>query len=448
MTATAYKRPPQLSLAQAWTWFKDPFPNLAGSAKTAPELLAVNILHVRAYLLNHPEMVQHVLLKNYQNYRKDHNIDILALVLGNGLLTNNDHASWRKQRVLMQPAFHHKSLQTISQVVVASANSMLQHWKTKEGETINFTNEMARLTINIVAKALFTADVSEEVINTIWQSMDFLNGAIERRGRYPIKVPLWINTPHHVKWKKCTIELDRIIYDLIKKRRENPNPPYDLLQMLITARFENTGQGMTDEQIRDEVIIIFAAGHETTVNALSWTWMLLKQNVAEEAKLKDESKPLAEKGDPAFNDVPAMVYGKQLLNEAMRLYPPVQGTGREAIADDEILGYHIPAGKHLAINIAGVHRHPDFWSQPDTFQPQRFEEFEAKGLNRFSFMPFGGGPRICIGNSFAMMEMQLINAMLASRVHMELISTEIKAVCKITLQPGDGVIMKLNKVRL
>jgi cytochrome P450 len=231
----------------------------------------------------------------------------------------------------------------------------------------------------------------------------------------------------------------------IKKDKHDEH--IDLLQLLLNARYEDNGTGMTDAQLRDEIITIFVAGHETTVNALSWTWYLLKQNNAEEQKLKEESLKFTSKREPSFEDLPDMNYGKQVINESMRLYPPVVGVSRKSIAESMIGNYIIPAGADIGVNIASIHRHPEFWQNPHEFEPQRFENFDIKGINRFTFMPFGAGPRICIGNNFAMMEMQLINAMLSNRVEMELVSKNIKPVTLFTLKPGNGVMVHLKKIK-
>ncbi len=224
------------------------------------------------------------------------------------------------------------------------------------------------------------------------------------------------------------------------------NPPHDLLQLLMEARYEDTGEGMTDLQIRDELMTIFAAGHETTVNALSWTWYLIKQHADSEKELKEESVKFAAARKPEFSDLPHLDYGRQVINESMRLYPPVPIVGRRSLKNDVAFGYPLKAGRVIGINITGLHHHPAYWENPFEFRPQRFKNFELKGDNRFIFMPFGAGPRICIGNSFAMMEMQLINAMLSARTEMELISHDITPIPMITLKPGDGVLMRLVKV--
>lgn len=417
---------------------------LAKAPLKYPELFLFKIPGRSAYVIHHPEMVQHILQRNIPNYKKDQGYKVLALLLGNGLITNADNESWRKQRKLLQPPFHRESLVTMCNNVVDSVERLLKDWKTKEGATINFTHDMAWLTIDIVCKTLFTSDVSNTQIQMVWRNLNFLNEAATKMASNPWHLPWKWPLPRYVKGRKYIAELNEMIYGIMQKRRQQANPPHDLLQILLEARYDD-GSPMTDEQIRDEVMTVFVAGHETTVNALSWTWYLLKKNAECEKKLLVESKPFAQI-NPSFTDVAHMKYGWCVMNEAMRVYPPVPVIGRAVVNNEEVYGYQLKKGYSTIINIAGLHHHPAYWENPEQFKPERFLNFDLKGDNRFVFMPFGAGPRICIGNNFAMLEMQIINAMLSSRVEMELISKEIEPEPLITLKPGKGVMMKLTKV--
>ncbi len=446
MTNTTPKKAPSVNFFKSFAMREDNFKMLTNAPQRFPELFTINFGLGKFYIVHNPAMVQHVLQQNHLNYVKDRGYEVLGILLGKGLITNENSASWRKQRTLMQPSFHRESLQRISEVVVSSTGRLLQSWKGKEGTVVNFTHEMAWLTIDIVSKALFTTDVTDEDIQMTWRNINYLNDEASRMLKNPIHFPFSFPLPRYIKARKCIAELDALIYGIIQRRRQQQNPPHDLLQLLMEARYEDTGEGMTDLQIRDELMTIYAAGHETTVNALSWTWYLLKQNAASEKTLQEESIKLAKDRNPAFADLPLLEYGKQVMNESMRLYPPVPAIGRKAAKDDDANGYRIKSGNIIGINITGLHHHPAYWENPFEFRPERFKNFEIKGDNRFIFMPFGAGPRICIGNSFAMMEMQLVNAMLSARVEMELVSKDIKPVPMITLKPGDGIMMRLKKV--
>jgi cytochrome P450 len=420
--------------------------NQVHSSEKYPEAVIFSFGRTTVHMLNHPQLAQHILQKNYSNYNKGIFYDTLAILLGKGLI-NNDGASWHKQRTLIQPSFHRETLRHVSEIVTSSVNRLLEKWKSKEGTVINFSQEMAELTIGIVARALFTTDVTPEMVQTIWRNVNYMNEMMSSMIQNPLSLPWSFPTPGHRKARKYIAELDAILFGIIEKRRNERSSKRDLLQLLLDARYEDTNTGMDDKQLRDELMTVFVAGHETTVNALSWTWYLLKQHKEEEEKLKSESLQFASGRDPVFEDVPPMEYGRHVMNESMRMYPPVAGTGRRSIADDHIGHYFVPANSEVGVNIAGIHYHPAFWQNPFEYMPKRFENFDLKGENRFVFMPFGGGPRICIGNSFAMMEMQLINAILASRVDMELYGKPVKPQLLITLKPRNGVMMLLKKVK-
>ena len=447
MSTIKKKYPPAITLSVLLESMKNIFGMLSRAPEKYPEILMTGIPGIRrVYVVNHPDIAQHVLQKNYKQYPKAKGYEVLALLLGNGLV-NNEGDNWHKQRTLIQPAFHRETLKRISEITVSSTSNLLNKWKGLEGQTINFTREMAEVTIDIVAKSLFTTDVNADHIQTIWRNVNYLNESADAMLRNPLHLPWFLPLPSYRKMRRYIAELNDIVYGIINKRKTEKNPPPDLLQLLLEARYEGTGTGMTDLQIRDEVMTIFMAGHETTVNALSWTWYLVKQHKEVEAKLREESLKFASERNPVFEDVPAMVYGKNIMNESMRLYPPVPVVGRSAKQDDELGPYFVKAGTEVAISITGLHHHPAYWPQPFEFRPQRFENFDIKGDNRFIFMPFGGGPRICIGNNFAMLEMQLINAMLSSRVDMELVSKDVTPKALITLKPENGVVMQIIKVK-
>lgn len=445
-TALAHKKIPKLTFVELWKSRQDRFGLMAKSPVKYPDLFGFKVPGRDVVVINNHQMVQHILVRNMRNYQKDHGYKVLAILLGNGLITNTDHASWRKQRTLLQPPFHRESLQNMCNIVATSAEQLLQRWKPKEGSEINFTHEMARLTIDIVCKTLFTSNVSDEQIQMVWRNLNFMNAIGSKMAMNPMHIPFKYPLPRYIKGRKYIAELDEMIYGIIRNRKNEKNPPRDLLQLLIEAKYED-GSSMTDEQIRDEVMTVFLAGHETTVNALSWTWYLLKQNPDAEQKLYEESKQYTDK-NPGFYDIPNLKYGFGVMNESMRIYPPVAAIGRAAVESEELNGYFIKANTITLINIAGLHHHPANWENPFEFKPERFENFDMKGDNRFIFMPFGGGPHICIGNNFAMMEMQLINAIFSARVDMELVSKEVKAEPLITLKPENGVVVRLIKINV
>lgn len=422
-----------------------PYGFLSECQLSYPDILKFDLLRRHVYVLHNPELIKYVLLDNHKNYHKGQAYDVLKILLGNGLI-NSEGEFWKRQRRLAQPAFHRESLENISKIVADCTLSMLTRWKKMEGQTINFTREMAGLTIEIVAKALFTADVTSDNINTVWESVNFLNQLAIKKVSNPLALPFWVPTIAHYKTKQAIQQLDDIVYGIIDKRKPNSGQR-DLLQMFMDAVDEETNESMTREQLRDEVMTIFLAGHETTVNALSWTWYLLKQNPDSEQKAFSELRSVLNQNVPEFTDLMKLPFGQSAIKESMRIYPPVYAIGRQPVEADNIAGYKVPLGTRVILNIIGLHLHPKYWDDPHVFRPERFNGLELKGDNRFKYMPFGGGPRICIGNNFAMMEMQIINALLMQHVEMELVSDNVKPIPQITLKPSNGVIMKLKSVK-
>ena len=426
-------------------FFKNPFDTMCELPQKYGDLYVHKLFKRKFYVVSCPHITRHILQKNYTNYRKDIGYRALEILLGKGLITN-EGANWRKKRTMIQPAFHRKTLNDLAVTVMASTQKLLGRWKQKEGSVINFTKEMAHLTIEVVAKALFTGDVTEKNIQLIWDNLNYLNYVMGRRTLGIFFLPDWLNSYQRPKVKRCIRELNELVDGIIEKRKSSTENHTDLLQLLLDARYEETGESLTDREIRDELMTLFVAGHETTVNALSWCWYLLLRHPEKLNKLKEEARAVYAES-MSFTRIKELAYTDCVTKEGMRLYPPVAGIGRLAINDDHFQGYAIQGGENVAINIAGLHRHANYWQNPNDFIPERFEHFENKGLNRFFYLPFGGGPRICIGNNFAMTEMILINSMLALYADVELANTSpITSSMAITLKPGNGVMVKVNKV--
>ena len=445
MSGIFHNDPSLLGLNKLIGGLQDMYTMLKNSPNDFPDLFKINLLGKKVLMIHNPEMIQYVLQTNYKNYQKDNSYDALRLIFGNGLITNEGE-SWRKQRTMIQPAFHMRCLERISELVTLETSEMLSRWKKMEGREINFTREMAGLTIQIICKSLFTTDMSNKDTQLIWRNLNFLNEATSKISLGKVFLPDWVPLLVNRKVKKAIDELNTLVDKIIDKRNEDNSNYTDLLQLLLDARYEGENKGMSKVQIRAEVMTLLVAGHETTVNALSWTWYFLLQNFVELDRLKKESLNFIQKSGPGFSDLKLMKVGRQIMNESMRIFPPVVSIGRQPLSVDGFLDYKIPLNSTVGINIVGVHHHPKYWHEPDQFKPERFEDFELKGVNRFIFMPFGAGPRICIGNNFAMMEMQLINAMLASHTELELVNHHIKPITATTLKPEAGVIVKISAV--
>lgn len=406
---TVKKLPPAISIRQLFKLLKNPIKQLPELVAQYPDAFRFPLRTMPSMLVQRPEYAKHVLQTNRDNFVKGAKYGVLKPFLGNGLLLSEGDF-WKKQRRLAQPAFHRKRLELVVAIARLSTQQMLDRWKDRP--TIDLTNEMGVLTIEIVSKALFGTDVPSNVEN-IRKSVEKLNKTASKLARLPMANMDWLmHVPYTPGVNAAMKTLDNAIFGIIEARRRSDAKHDDLLAMLMEAVDEGTGESMTDQQLRDELMTLFIAGHETTVLSISWTVYLLTQHPEVVSKIREEATNVIGRENPTFSDLPKLTYLTQVINEGMRLYPPVYIVGRKALRDDEIGEYYIPAGHNVGVNIYGMHRHPEYWDRPDDFIPDRFEDFDLKGDNRFLFLPFGGGPRICIGNNFAMMEMQIIISML------------------------------------
>ena len=390
------------------------------------------------YLLSHPDVIEYVLVENNRNFTKTRILRRNRRLLGDGLLTS-DGGFWRRQRRLAQPAFHRKRVAAYGEVMAAFARRSLEGWR--DGETIDVHEEMMRLTLEIVAKCLFDADVGAEA-RVVGRAMKVAleNFSSQRR---LIRIPKSIPTPRNFRFEMAARRLDRIVHTIIEERRKSGEDRGDLLSMLMLAQDES-GERMTDEQLRDEVMTLLLAGHETTANALSWAFWLLSSNIEAEAKLAEELGRVLGGRVPTMADLPTLPYAERVLKESMRLYPPAWVMGREAIGECEVGGYRMPARTTALMSQWVVHRDPRYHHDPERFDPDRWTAEYEEGLPRFAYFPFGGGPRQCIGASFAMTEARLILATVAQRFRMELAPGQrVEPHPSITLRPKEGIRMTL-----
>ncbi len=356
------------------------------------------------YLLADPAAVEHVLAKNHKNYRKP---DLLTgpirLLAGNGILTSEGDF-WLRQRRLSQPAFVRSHLGKLSAHMVAATEALLRAWaQAEDGRTLDITPEMMRLGLRIASTSLFGTDISGEA--------DAIGGAYRVAFEYvgrklgdPLLPPLWVPTRRNRQFRRCKAVLDRVVLQLIESRRRNGVAANDVLDLLLAAQDEDSGAGMSDQQLRDEVITLLTAGHETVGAALSWAWYLLGQHPDVQQALHDEVSARLHGRTPTMDDLPHLPLATAIFEETLRLYPPAPGLAREALEPDELNGYPVPARALLMPSQWVIHRHPAFWSEPDRFQPERFLPTSPQNRPKFAYFPFGGGPRMCIGNHFAPVE--------------------------------------------
>ncbi len=402
----------------------------------------------QTFQLTHPRDIEHVLQTNSQNYRKGRSLRALRPLIGDGLLTS-DGEFWRRQRRLAQPAFQRQRIGLYAQAMTDATDALLARWRdlAARGETIDVTREMMRLTLHIIGLTMFSTDLSGES-DTIARSLDVVRGFAINRMWQIIRPPLSLPTRSNREFHRAMRASERVILDMIAARRSGAVQTDDLLTRLVRATDEETGGGgMSDAQLRAEAITFMSAGHETTAVALTWLWYLLAQHAEAEAQLHAELKRVLNGRTPAHANLPQLTYTAMCIEEAMRLYPPAWGLSRNALGADKIGPYHVAPDSEILIPIYVTQRHPDFWADPDTFDPTRFTPAQTAARPRFAYFPFGAGPRQCIGNNFALMEMQLVVATIAQRFRLRLVPGHpVVADPSITLRPRDGVRVTLQEI--
>ena len=428
----------------AWGLMRDPLVFMGKAFREYGDIVQMRFFNLRIFAIAHPDGIKHALQDNHRNYTKSFDYQILARLLGNGLVTSEGEL-WLRQRRLMQPMFHKQKIAAFGKMMAECAGAMLERWDARatSGEAFDAMSEMMRLTLQIVGRALLTMDLTTHA-DQIGRNMTITN---ERFAEFDIGmfVP-WLPTPSNRRFDRAVRELRALVLDIIAKRRAEGRDYGDLLSMLLAVRDEETGEGMNNEQLRDEVLTLVLAGHETTATALSWIWYLLSQHPEVEAKLHAELDEVLGGRAPTMADLAHLTYTGMVVDEAMRIRPPVWAVGRAAIDDDEIMGYTIPKGSNLMLTQYYAHRHPDFWENPERFDPERFSPERAGGRPRYAFFPFGGGPRMCIGNIFALTEAQLILASVAQRYRLHLAPNHpVEMLPLVTLRPRYGVKVTLER---
>ena len=385
------------------------------------EIVHFRLVNRHVVLLADPGDVRHVFQDNYRNYSKQTpGFRVLRAFLADGLLTSEGDA-WLRQRRIAQPAFHRTRVAAFAQAITTAATQLANRWDSDATSETNLTAEMMRLTLRIVGETLLSTDVTHEA-DRVGQALTVALGAANLAVGRVLDIPLWVPTPANVRLRRALAALDGVVYDVIRQRRQSLEDTGDLLSMLMHAQDEETGEAMTDRQLRDEVMTIFLAGHETTAVALGWTWCLLSKHPAVAQQLRDELADVLGGRPPGFDDLPRLAYTEQVVKESMRLYPPAWIISRCAIEADRIAGYEIPPRTIIFASPYITHRLPRVWNDPEEFNPSRFERDRAAALAPFTYFPFGGGPRQCIGNTFAMMEMVLVVATIAQRYRLDVVA--------------------------
>jgi cytochrome P450 len=394
---------------------------------------------MHAVVVSHPEALKQVLSTRRDNYVKGNAYDSVRKIVGQSMLTLEGDA-WKTRRALAQPAFHRQALAKLTAVMVRTGARFLDDLAARAGDQpleIDAQREMVKLTLDVVIAtllgddALRGGDVSYEALSAALELMsESANGVV---------LPSWVPTPHNLRFRRVLRELDAVIHGLVGRTRERGNDG-SLLAMILAAADADTGQSLSDKDVRDEVFTLFLAGHETTALMLTWMFTLLDGRPDVVARMRGEVDGVLQGRDPTFEDVPKLHYVRQVVEETLRLRPPAPMVGRDVVEDDEIGGYHVSAGDVVFPFFWGAHRHPDFWPDAESFDPDRFAPEQAKDRHSWSFVPFSGGPRTCIGNMFSLVESSVLLAQLINRFDIEVRScADIRPVAIATLRPSRPV---------
>jgi cytochrome P450 len=412
------------------------------------DFIARRLLWRRTFVVNEPGGVRHVLLDNAQNYRKSElSRRILEPGLGRGLITT-DGELWRRHRRIMAPAFDPRSVAGYAPVMTEVTEEMLARWNAlPEHSVVDVAVAMMHTTLHIISRAMFSSD-SDEIVDVVERGVSEYRTTVRPSLLDLLHVPEWLTALISPRMADGILdEFDASVDRLLTERGRAPDAePKDLLARLIAARDSETGGGMTAQEVRDQVVTIFMAGHETTAQGLAWTWYLLSHHPVAEAKLHEELAGVLGGRTPRNEDLVNLPYTRMVLEEAMRLYPPAHTLGREPIAADEVLGHRIPARSTVLVVPWMLHRKPSLWERPDRFEPERFSAEQTAARPRFAYLPFGAGPRICIGAAFAMAEGMLILATIAQRYRLRLKPGHpVEPQGLITIRPRYGLPMILER---
>jgi cytochrome P450 len=401
------------------------------------DVVRMRFFYLTVYFLYNPDHIEYVLSTNARNFIKSRLLrsPFFKRLVGNGLLTSEGE-EWKRQRRLAQPAFHRQRINAYGDIMVEYAERLIAGWNKNEVRDIH--RDMMRLTLQIVVRTLFSADISGDA-DTVGRVLSQMVKPFASQATLKWILDNRLPTPTNRRFNAAAREIDNIVYRIIAERRASGSDQGDLLSMLLAAQDED-GSQMSDRQLRDEVMTLFLAGHETTALTLSWAWYLLAQNPEVEKNFHAELDEVLDSRLPTVADMPRLKYTERIAKESMRLYPPAYGVGREAVREFELGGYRVPAKSQLFMFQWATQRDPRFFAEPERFYPERWTEEFVNGLPKYAYFPFGGGPRACIGNYFALMEIVLLLATIGSKFKLSLAPNQrVQILPAMSLRPAKGI---------
>lgn len=383
------------------------------------------------WVINHPDDVKRVLVSNHKNYTKGSGLDRVKILLGHGIMTSEGDL-WRRQRYMMQPSFHRRVITEFNRLIDEANDRFIAKWEKQaaEGALINITDDMSELTLEIVLLSIFGTDLER-------LSKEMGGNPFDIVTREPAR---------DLKFAYRFRQLSKLVGALVARRRKEQSEHFDFLQMLIDARDKETGEPMSEKQLIDEAMTLIVAGHETTASGLNWTWYLLSQNPEVEKRLHAEIDAVAEKPAPSLTEMESLAYTKNVVDEALRLYPPGWLLSRRTIGPDTLSGYAVPAGTDVLLSPYLLHRHPRYWKEPEAFRPERFDAEHEAERPRFAYMPFAAGPRHCIGETMALYEMYMHLYKVARRYRLTYVPERpLELEAQINLRTRYPLMMKLER---
>ena len=422
-------------IGNARAFVLEPLDYLRRCAQEYGDVMQIRLGTTAIYMVSSPELIEQVLVTNNKKYRKSRFTQRRKNLFGNGLIFSEGDF-WLRQRRLMQPAFHQKRIASYGAAMVAQSQRVAANWQ--DGQELSIHEEMMQLSLEIVTKTLFDSETTGDV-QRIGKVLDILIEQVSAAAVRPLQYPDWIPTPGNRQYNAALGELNVIIRQIISEHRQRTNDGDDLLSTLLQMQDED-GSRMTDKQLRDEVVNLYIAGHETVAMAMSYAWRLLANHPEVEEKLATELMEVLNGRVPTIEDLPRLPYTEQIMNEALRLYPPVWGVFRDCQEADELGGYVIKPGTVMLLSTWVVHHDARFYAEPEEFRPERWEKQAVQQRPRYAYFPFGGGQRLCIGNIFALVEARLILATLAQKWRFTLVPDQpFELVPSITIRPKYGI---------
>jgi cytochrome P450 len=427
---------------------KRPLETMAGWWHRHGDALRFRLGPKTFYLFSHPDLAEDILVKQSDcfvkvyNPRRPHG---LALVLGNGLVTSSGEV-WKRHRRIIQPIFHRSRIAAMAGRMAQVGEHRVDAWKDQEGGTIDIAAEMMQLALEVISQTMFSTSMTqhiERISHALRVSIKYAFDSFSN----PLFFPLWVPTARNLEFRSVMQFMDGLMYELLAERRRSGAHHDDLLDLLLQAHDEETDEGLTDQELRDEALTIFAAGHETTANALSWTWYLLATHPEAKARFHEEVDQVLQGRTPNADDLQHLSYTRALFDESLRLYPPAPAVHRKAATRTTVCGLSLPEGAFVLVGTHNLHRHPAFWTHPEEFRPERWLE-SGRPSSRYAYMPFGAGPRTCVGLHFASVEGPLLLALIGRRYDLQLAQETVEPELMVTLRPKGGIRMMLQPRRV